>query len=104
MKKDRIEMLEQFLKEDDSDPFNYYGLALEYKNQNPEKAKSLFEYLLVTHPDYLPTYYMAGLFFVDQSETTRGLQILRTGLALAQNQNNQSASRELKAAIDQIED
>mgnify|MGYP000036760259 CR=1 FL=1 len=104
MNKDRIEMLEQFLKEDNSDPFNHYALALEYKDLKPEKAKSLFEHLLVTHPDYLPTYYIAGLFYSDQSENAKGLLILRKGLELARSQKNHSASRELQAAIQQIED
>lgn len=104
MNEDRIKVLEQFLKEDPTDPFNYYALALEHKDQNPEKAKPLFEHLLATFTDYLPTYYMAGLFFNDRADTVKGLVILRTGLALARSQKNQSASRELQAAIEQLED
>ncbi len=104
MNSDRIKILEQFLKEDPSDPFSIYALALEYQHQNIEKAEALFNLLLDQHPDYLPTYYMAGDFYVDQANPERALEILRKGLVLAQTQKNRSSARELQAAIQNLED
>jgi len=104
MNKERIKMLEQFVKEDPSDPFSIYALALEYQHQNTEKAEALFNKLLDQHSDYLPTYYMAGDFFVQQANPERALEILRKGLVLAQTQKNRSSARELQAAIQNLED
>lgn len=104
MNTDRIKMLEQFLRDDPTDPFNLYALALEFKNQDSQKAQGLFDQLLGEHPTYLPTYYIAGNFFADQSDPVKGLTVLRNGLALALEQKDKNAARELKSAIENLED
>jgi cytochrome c-type biogenesis protein CcmH/NrfG len=104
MNTDRIKMLEQFLKDDPTDPFNLYALALEFKNQDSKKTEKLFDQLLEQHSNYLPTYYIAGNFFADQSHLEKGLEVLRKGLALAIEQKDKSAARELKSAIENLED
>jgi tetratricopeptide (TPR) repeat protein len=104
MNTDRIKLLEQYLKEDPSDPFSIYALALEYQHQNVEKAADLFEKLLNEHPTYLPTYYMAGSFYGDQSKPERALEILKKGLVLAKAQQNLNSARELLSAIQNLED
>jgi tetratricopeptide (TPR) repeat protein len=104
MNTDRIKLLEQYLKEDPSDPFSIYALALEYQHQNVEKATALFEILLNEHPTYLPTYYIAGGFYVDQSKPERALEILKRGLVLAKAQQNLNSARELLSAIQNLED
>ncbi len=104
MNADRIKMLEQFLKDDPTDPFNLYALALEFKNQDSKKTQQLFDQLLAQHPNYLPTYYMAGNFFADQSDPEKGLAVLRKGFSLALEQKDKSAARELKSAIENLED
>jgi tetratricopeptide (TPR) repeat protein len=101
---DRIKMLEQFLKDDPTDPFSLYALALEYQKENVNKSAELFEELLHKHPDYLPTYYMAGSFYIEQANADHALQILREGLELARRQGDTSAARELQAAIQNLED
>jgi tetratricopeptide (TPR) repeat protein len=104
MNTDRIKMLEQFLKDDPADPFNLYALALEFKNQDSKKTQELFDQLLEQHPNYLPTYYIAGNFFADQSNSVKGLAVLRKGFALALEQKDKSAARELKSAIESLQD
>ncbi len=101
---ERIKMLEQFLKDDPSDPFNLYALALEYQKLNLNEATELFEQLLTKHPNYLPTYYMAGINYVDQANPIQALSILQKGLVLAKSQKNMTAARELKSAIENLED
>ncbi len=100
----RIKMLEQFRKEDPSDPFSIYALALEYQHDNIQKTADLFDLLLNEHPNYLPTYYIAGGFYADQLKPELALEILRKGLVLAQTQNDLGSARELRAAIQNLED
>lgn len=99
----RIELLEKFLLEDPTDPFPIYALALEYQVAEPSKARQLFEKLLSVHPDYLPTYYMAGNFFLELGEVERGIDVLQSGLSLARKQNEWAAVRELQSALFNLE-
>lgn len=99
----RIEMLEKFMREDPTDPFPIYALALEYQVTEPAKARPLFEQLLRAHSDYLPTYYMAGNFFLEHGEVERATDVLQLGLALAKKQNELAAVRELQSVLDNLE-
>ncbi|MBN8651762.1 MAG: tetratricopeptide repeat protein [Cytophagales bacterium] len=98
----RIEMLEKFMKDDPTDPFPIYALALEYQVTEPCKTRQLFEQLLTTHPEYLPTYYMAGNFFLEQGEVERATGVLQLGLKLAKRLNELAALRELQSVLDNI--
>jgi tetratricopeptide (TPR) repeat protein len=99
----RIELLEKFIREDPSDPFNYYALALEYLKTNPSKAKLLFEDLLVNHADYLPVYYTAGTFYADGGDEHRAREILSKGVEVARRQSDVKALRELQGALLNLE-
>jgi tetratricopeptide (TPR) repeat protein len=98
----RIEMLEKFMEDDPTDPFPIYALALEYQVTEPSKTRQLFEQLLTTHPEYLPTYYMAGNFFLEQGEVERATRVLQLGLKLAKRLNEFAALRELQSVLDNI--
>jgi tetratricopeptide (TPR) repeat protein len=101
MDKERIKMLLAGAKEEPSDPFYPYGLALEYLASDPQKAAELLEGLLQSHPDYLPTYYTAAkLFSISNSE--RAIAILEAGLELAKSQQNTKAKREIQSALDEL--
>jgi len=104
MHSERIKMLENFLKDDPDDPFCLYALALEHQKENTNKARELFEELLAKHPDYLPTYYMAGNFYIDQQNQEQALKILHLGLDLAVRKKEPNVARELQAAIQNLED
>jgi tetratricopeptide (TPR) repeat protein len=104
MKASRIEMLEKFMQDDPTDPFPIYALALEYQVTEPIKAGRLFEQLLSKHPDYLPTYYMSGVFLLDQGEVERAISVLQSGLMLAKKQNELAAVRELQSVLDNLEE
>lgn len=99
----RIEMLEKFIKEDPSDPFNYYALALEFQQTNPTKAKQLFDDLLVNHAEYLPVYYTAGTFYAALEDEPRAVEILNKGVELARSISDHKALRELQGAIQNLE-
>ena len=99
----RIAMLEKLIEEDPADPFLIYALALEYQVAEKEKARLLFDKLLTNYPDYLPTYYLAGNFFLEQNEVTHATEILQRGLALAKEQNNRSTMREIQGLLDGLD-
>lgn len=101
MNSERIQTLEQWIKEDPNDPFNKYGLAMELIKQQPEKAAILFDQLLIQHPEYLPTYYIAAQFF-SQSKPAKAIDILETGIELAKKQSNEKARREMQSALDEL--
>lgn len=103
MNHSRIELLEKFIQEDPSDPFNYYALALEYVNSNPSKAKQLFDELLMNHTDYLPVYYTAGTFYADRGFESRAHEILSKGVELAKQKSDFKALHELQGAILNLE-
>lgn len=104
MNSERIKLLEHYLEDDPTDPFNLYALALEYQKQNPAKAGKLFEHLLDKHPDYLPTYYIAGNFYADQDQTDKARDVLKKGIALAKSKGEKTTARELQSAIDLLDD
>jgi predicted Zn-dependent protease len=104
MNTNRIALLEKFRLEDPTDPFPIYALALEYQVTESAKARHLFDELLNKHPDYLPTYYMAGNFFLEQNEANRATEVLQLGLTLAKRKNDLNTIREIRAALDVLED
>lgn len=104
MNQPRIDLLKKFILEDPCDPFNYYALALEHLHTDPLKAGELFDNLLNEHPNYLPTYYMAGTFFASQKMEAKGLGILKKGLLLAKLKQNFATARELLGAIQNMDE
>ncbi|MBS9525078.1 tetratricopeptide repeat protein [Litoribacter ruber] len=94
----RIEQLLDFAKEEPDNPFNFYALALEYQNTNTEKGVHYFNLLLEKFPEYLPTYYHAGLFFEKKNELEKAKSIFEQGISLAKAKNDNHAQRELQNA------
>lgn len=94
----RIQQLLEFLNKEPDDPFTLYALALEYQNHDQGKAAYYFDRLLASHKKYLPTYYHAASFFADIGEIKRAKKIYETGIALAINDQNSHALKELKNA------
>ena len=103
MNHSRIDLLEKFMAEDPSDPFNYYALALEYLQTNPTKAAGLFEDVMINHPEYLPVYYTAGTFYAEQANDSKALEILTKGIELAKKTSDFKALRELQSAIQNLD-
>lgn len=98
MKKQRIEQLQQMLGESPHDPFVLYALACEYKEGDLETAWGYFERLLTDHPAYLPTYYHAAATAWAKSDLATAEAVYQKGIALAQQQQDRHALRELQQA------
>src|SRR5688572_24669510 len=92
----RLEQLHEFLKEDPTDPFNIYALAIEYQKVDVLKAKAYFDELLLKHESYVPTYYHAGNLYLDLNLENDAIRIIEKGIQQAHKQNEQKAMRELQ--------
>ena len=103
MKSERIKMLEQFVAEDPTDPFNKYALALELLKTDKPRAKIIFDELIILKPDYVPTYYQAALLNIEMELTEEATKIIKQGIVEAKKQNNLKAANELRSLLDEIE-
>jgi tetratricopeptide (TPR) repeat protein len=99
---DRLKQLTEFYNEDPNDPFNIYGLALEYLKTDSLKSLELFEKLIANHPDYVPTYYHAARLLQDLNERARAIEVYQKGMLIARKANNNKALRELQSAHDEL--
>lgn len=105
MQKNRLDNLLSLLEKEPNDPFLLYATAFEYESMGEEgSAMELYEKLLAQHPEYLPTYYQAGLLKFRQSAIDESLTILNKGVELATAQKEQKTLRELREAINMVED
>ncbi|BDD04976.1 tetratricopeptide repeat protein [Aureibacter tunicatorum] len=98
MNKDRIEQLQNFLKNDPNDPFLLYALATEYKSKDKNLAKKYFDKLLVEFPDYCGTYFHAAALYADFDEIDKAKNIYEEGISRCEKNNEQHHLRELKNA------
>lgn len=94
----RIEQLEKYHKEDPSDPFPKYALALEYQQFKQDIAESLFDELLADHPEYSPTYYHAADFFYRMNKIEKARSIYERGIKWLKKAGEQKALNELQNA------
>ncbi len=95
---DRIQLLRQFTEEEPENPFNWYALAIEYRESDPEEAYTLFAKLLTDHPTYLATYFPAAHLYAEMGEIDKSKVIFEDGIALAREQKNLKALQELQNA------
>ncbi len=95
----RLEQLKQFAAEEPDDPFNYYALALEYLKSNPDEAHEIFKSLLLSHPDYLPTYYPYAQLLAERKEVALAEQTFQNGIQAAKKAGDMKTMRELQAAF-----
>jgi tetratricopeptide (TPR) repeat protein len=98
----RLEQLHEFLKEDPNDPFNIYALALEYSNIDRQKARELFDELLLKHEDYIPAYYHAGNLYLSLTLTEQAIKIFEKGIVQARSTQSFKAMRELQTVYDEL--
>ncbi|MEO9485439.1 MAG: tetratricopeptide repeat protein [Ekhidna sp.] len=94
----RIQLLEKYIEQEPSDPFNTYALAMEYHDELPEKSIILLNSLLADHPEYLPTYFKAAHLLWEEELWAEADQVFIKGIELAEKQKDQKAAQELKAA------
>jgi len=101
----RIQQIQEMLKNDPSDSFLNYALALEHaKLGEIKKAIIIIESILNNDPNYLGGYYQLGKYYEQLGETTKALDTYQKGMVIAQEQKNQKAEGELSEALWILED
>lgn len=96
MNHERIKLLEEYIREDPSDPFTRYALALELAHDEQEKSIALFLSLIKDSPQYVPPYYQAVIILMEQNRIEEAKIVVEQGIKMARNQNNHKAASELK--------
>jgi len=100
---DRIETFKTFISRSPADPFPRYGLAMEYKGAGRHaEAWTVFQELLATFPDYVPTYLMAGGTLSALSRTDEAAEIFRKGIEVSGRKGDTHARKELETALADI--
>jgi tetratricopeptide (TPR) repeat protein len=100
----RLEKLFQLLEKDKSDPFIYYGIALEYKaSSNITMAIEYFELLLSIFPDYLPAYMQYGLLQQSSNKIEHAKKLFIDGISKAKEQNDHHTQKELEEFLNDLE-
>ncbi len=99
----RIKMLEQFIADDPNDPFNHYALALELMKSDKSQAQKIFDQLIASHPEYVPSYYQAAQLYLELSLTDEATKIIEGGITEAKKQNNAKAASELRSLLDEMD-
>ena len=92
----RVEMLKIFAEQEPDNPFNWYALALEYQDSDPDDAAIYFNKLLTEYMVYLPTYFHAAAFFSELGEIQKAKEIFENGIRLAEDQKDEKTLKGLK--------
>ncbi|GAA0880342.1 hypothetical protein GCM10009119_33120 [Algoriphagus jejuensis] len=94
----RLQLLRDFIEEEPENPFNYYAMALELREKDPQEAEILFNYVLKMHPNYLPAYFPSAHFFAEFDQIQKAKALFEKGIELAILQNEEKAQKELNNA------
>jgi Tfp pilus assembly protein PilF len=101
--KSRKQQLEEMLQEDPADSFLRYAVAMEYVSEgNDREALTHFATLLQADSSYIAGYHQSGLALVRLGQLDRAREILRHGIALAQQQGNLHSAEEMEGLLASI--
>jgi len=99
----RIDQLQEFLKESPGDNFLMHALALEFlKEGNEEKAAACFEQNLVSNPSYVATYYHFGKLLERSGKTDLAIDIYQQGMKIAETLGDRHAFSELRSVYEEL--
>ncbi|TXD50239.1 MULTISPECIES: tetratricopeptide repeat protein [unclassified Polaribacter] len=101
----RIEQIQEFLKDDSNDSFLKYALALEYvRIEENEIAKDCFLRLIKEDEDYLASYYQLGKLYELLNDLENAITIYKKGIKIAQKSENKKTLLELQEAYNMLMD
>jgi tetratricopeptide (TPR) repeat protein len=104
MEPSRLELLKESLAARPRDPFLRYALAMEFVQAGKdEESWGHFEILLAEQPQYLATYYQAGILLARLGRIEEARGVLARGVGLAYQQGNAHTAQELRAALADLE-
>ena len=101
----RIEKLLEYMKTSGKDSFLQHALALEYiKIGADEKARALFNELLLREPTYVGSYYHLGKLLERVGDFDKAIRIYKRGMEEAKKAGDNHARNELQGALEEIEE
>ncbi len=99
----RLEMLEKVIAAGSTDPFAWYGRAMELRTLGRlEDALARFAEVRDRFPAYVPTYLMAGQVATELGRLDDARTWLRRGLAVAREAGDGHTVSEIEAALGEI--
>ena len=101
---DRIDQLKELLRENPGDPELQFMIALELKDQDPVRSKTILLDLIQHAPSYLPAYFITAELLFGLDETGKALEIVKAGIDLAIKSGNKKTLQELKNLEDEIDE
>jgi predicted Zn-dependent protease len=96
----RLEFLQKLTTNGSSDPFHWYGLAMEYRSlARRDEAIATFEALRARSPDYVPMYLMCGQMLEQMGRASDAKAWLTAGIEAARKKGDAHAAGELEGAL-----
>ncbi len=100
---DKIAALTDILKQNPTDAFTRYGLAMAYAAAgNNEQALAEYNTILTHTPDYVPAHQMSAQLLLKLHRTDEARTRLHEGIAAATRTGNTHAQSELAAMLDDL--
>ena len=97
----RVETLKDMLKQDPTNAFARYGLAMEYANADDFKdAMEHFRALLDSNPEYSAGYYHAGRTLERMGKVDEARKMYENGIVVTLKNGDAHTRSELQAALD----
>lgn len=99
----RVEKIIAMLAENPADSFLQHALALEYiKLGDDEKARTLFEDILLREPGYIGSYYHLAKLLERNGDTEAAVSWYEKGMDEAQKAGDKHALGELRSAWEEL--
>ena len=104
MSSKRLVVLEKMTSAGSTDPFVWYGLAMEYRGlERVEDALATFGKLKALDPSYVPMYLMCATLLLSHSRAEEARTWLHEGIAVAKGKGDAHAVSELEDALGRAE-
>ena len=104
MNKERIALLEEYVRQDPQDPFNHYALALEYLHAHPAEALGRLQKVIEQFPYYLPSYYPCAELTAMLGSAAAALTLAESGMTMALKAGDRKTASELLTLAESIQD
>jgi hypothetical protein len=99
----RLAMLENAIAKGTKDPFVRYARALELRGEGRlDEALGALDEVRTLHPDYVPTFLMAGQIAQQLEQTELARTWLVQGIEVAKAARDEHARSELQSALDSL--
>jgi tetratricopeptide (TPR) repeat protein len=96
----RVELLQQMLKENPSDPFLNYAQALEQiKEGKADEAEKVLKKILTADESYLAAYYQLGKLYEQKQNMEDAISVYKKGIEKAMEKKDMRTLGELEEAL-----